>query len=86
VSAVNEIGESRLSLANTVLFANVPDMPASITLSSNNNPATIDINWSAPLQANGDAVWGYRVYLDNGLGGPFQLIYDSVGYSSIYHY
>lgn len=86
VSAVNEIGESLLSLANTVLHAMTPDMPDVLTLSSLDYPASISIRWTAPLNTNGDDVWGYRVYLDNGRGGPFRLIYDSVGYSSIYEY
>lgn len=83
---MNEIGESILSLANTVLHAMVPSMPETLTLAAKDKPATIDINWTIPLESNGDDPWGYRVYLDNGRGGPFRLIYDSVGYSSIYHY
>ena len=86
VSAVNEIGEGLISRANSVLFANVPTAPDSLTLSANINPATIDISWTAPLTSNGDSVWGYRVYLDNGKGGPFVKVFDGVGFSSLYFY
>jgi hypothetical protein len=64
----------------------VPDKPASITLTPMTQPLAIKIDWTAPLNSNGDNTWGYRVYLDNGRGGPFTLIFDTVGYSSIYSY
>lgn len=38
------------------------------------------------MVSNGDDPSGYRVYLDNGHGGPFVKVFDSVGYASIYSY
>lgn len=38
VSSVNEVGESALSDAITVLFANVPTAPVSLTLTSTSLP------------------------------------------------
>lgn len=46
VSALNEIGESMLSASNTIVFANVPDAPASLTLTPTaGDPSTILIEW-----------------------------------------
>jgi hypothetical protein len=65
VSSDNEIGESALSDANTVLFANVPSAPTSMTLTSTKKP-TITASWTAPSLSNGDVVKGYKVYVDDG--------------------
>ena len=86
VSALNEIGESTLSQSNTVTFANVPDPPASLTLTANAEDATIKVEWTAPAQANGDAVHGCKVYVDNGHGGPFTLVLDATGFPGTYTY
>jgi hypothetical protein len=39
-----------------------------------------------PLQVNGDAVSGYKVYVDDGLGGPFTQMFDGANYPSTYKY
>jgi hypothetical protein len=76
VLAKNEIGSSPLSVANSILFANVPDAPATLQLTPTADPAQIRADWSAPLQVNGDAVHGYRVFVDDGLGSTFQLAHE----------
>ena len=76
VSAVNQIGESKLSASNTVTFANLPSAPASLSLTSNAQPAEIVASWTAPSQVNGDAIDGYNVYVDDGYGGPFSLVFE----------
>lgn len=87
VSALNEIGESALSPANTIIFANVPDAPATLTLTPTaGSPSTILIQWTAPASVNGDDVSGYKVYIDNGRGGPFSLILDAASFPSSYSY
>ena len=47
VSALNEVGESILSISNTVTFANVPSAPADLTLTA--STTSINIEWTAPL-------------------------------------
>ena len=69
VSAVNEVGESKLSMARTIMFANVPRQPETLQLTALKTGIIAD--WTKPLQVNGDAVSGYTVYVDDGLGGPF---------------
>jgi len=69
VSAVNEVGESKLSMARTIKFANVPAQPQTLHLTAWQTGIRAD--WTKPLQVNGDAVSGYKVYVDDGLGGPF---------------
>lgn len=73
---MNEIGESILSIANSVIFANVPSEPLTLSLEATAMPASIKAEWTAPASVNGDAVSGYRVYVDDGAGGPFTMVYD----------
>jgi hypothetical protein len=80
---VNEIGESELSKSSIVIFANVPSAPASLTLKPTSYPATIKADWTAPTSVNGDSVQSYRVYVDDGLGGPYKLVLASDS-SSLY--
>ena len=65
VSSVNLVGESLLSSANTILFANPPSSPASLTLTSDATPS-LTASWTAPTSVNGDAVSGYNLYIDDG--------------------
>lgn len=82
---MNEIGESILSKSNSVVFANIPEAPTSLTLTPTAYPASIKAEWTAPTSVNGDAVSGYRVYLDDGFGGAFELVLDGDS-SSTYSY
>jgi len=82
---VNEIGESELSRASIVIFANVPSAPASLTLTPTSYPASIKADWIAPTSVNGDSVQSYSVYVDDGLGGPYKLVLASDS-SSLYSY
>ena len=86
MSAINEVGESILSISRTVTFANLPNAPQSLTLQAEAEPATITAKWTAPDQVNGDVVAGYLVYVDDGLGGPFSLAFNGTGYPSTYSF
>lgn len=44
----------------------------------------IEVYWTAPIQVNGDAVRGYKVYIDDGVGGPYTQVFES--FASTYHY
>ena len=86
VSSLNEIGESALSPSNMIIFANLPEAPLSLSLTPTDSPATILVKWSAPASANGDDVTGYKVYVDNGRGGPFKLALDASEFPSSYSF
>lgn len=87
MSSVNEVGESALSDAYTVLFCNVPSAPATVTLTSTATPtASITATWTAPTATNGDSVRGYRVYVDDGEGGDFTMVYDGSTIANVYTY
>jgi hypothetical protein len=86
VSATNEIGESQLSVARTLLFANVPTKPASLTLTASIDPTVLLAEWASPSSENGDAVSGYQVYVDDGFGGPFTLVYNGQNFPSTYQF
>jgi hypothetical protein len=86
VSAVNEVGESSLSPSARVPFANRPSAPASLALTSTAAPS-VQAVWTAPAQVNGDAVSGYRLYMDNAAGGEEAIVYDgSQGQAATYGY
>jgi hypothetical protein len=64
----------------------VPDAPATIALTAGLIPlAHIKASWTwGAANTNGDAITGYKVYIDDGFGGPFTLVYSGVGYPSTY--
>jgi len=55
-------------------------------LTASLNPTKIKAEWSAPTYVNGDAVTGYKVYVDDGLGGQFTLVFNGDNYPSTYEY
>lgn len=75
VTATNEVGESLHSPSIRVTFANRPDPPASLTLSATSQPS-ITANWTATPDSKGDMPSGYRLYIDNGDGGVWRLVFD----------
>jgi hypothetical protein len=86
LSAVNEVGESNLSTSSSIVFANVPEAPASLVLEAHEDDESIIAKWTAPVNVNGDAVSGYKVYVDDGYGGEFVMIFDGDNYASTYQY
>jgi len=47
----------------------------------------IRATWTAPVITNGDAVKGYKLYIDDGEGGDYTLVYDgSGGFPNVYTY
>lgn len=46
----------------------------------------IRAEWTAPLAVNGDAVSGYQVYVDDGFGGEFILVFNGQNYPSTYQF
>lgn len=84
VSAHNNVGESILSKSNSITFANVPSEPQQVTLETMDDLSTMRVMWTAPVQANGDAIHGYKVYVDDGIGGPYSLVFDGSNYPNTY--
>jgi hypothetical protein len=85
VTAVNEIGESQRSTSNAIIFANVPAKPNSLVLTTSQDLSII-ASWTAPTSVNGDAIRGYRVYVDDGIGGPYELVFDGFSDASTYSF
>ena len=82
VTATNEIGESTKSTSLALQFANVPSSPTSLVLTSTLN--SITVSWQAPTISNGDVIRGYKIYMDNGNGGPSSMVYDGSSYPQVY--
>jgi hypothetical protein len=85
VSTLNEIGESDKSKSVSLIFANVPSAPQTLTLQTSES-VTILAAWTMPSNVNGDAVRGYRVYVDDGMGGSYSMVFDGLNYPSTYMY
>ncbi len=98
ITSVNEVGESAKSDSITILFANVPEAPPHdlpypeekwFTLASiveSKEEPHIKATWTAPSTTNGDAVRGYKLYIDDGEGGDYTLVYDGTGFPNVYTY
>jgi fibronectin type 3 domain-containing protein len=93
VSALNAVGEGPRSNTSAATAATVPTAPglASATASGQ----SVNLGWSAPADAGGSAVTGYRVYrstargaetLVTGTGTGTSFIDDSTAYGSTYYY
>lgn len=74
VTAVNSVGESGASTPYSLLFANPPTVPTSLVLTG--TMTSVTIAWQAPSNYNGDPVRGYKIFMDDGKGGPLQQVYD----------
>jgi hypothetical protein len=63
----------------------VPSAPQTLDLVALDDQ-TIRAMWTAPSSVNGDAIRGYKVYVDDGIGGPFTLVFDGSNYPSTYRF
>lgn len=72
VTAVNAVGESARSftlLVSTLPTPTVPGTPAAPTYGVIND-TSIEVSWVSPLDDGGSPIHTYKIYSDNGLGGP----------------
>ena len=68
--AVNLIGASVDSAAQSIATPTAPSSPASLTVTLpdvDTAPFTVTLDWTAPASDGGSAVTGYKVYRDGGL-------------------
>jgi len=68
--AVNNVGDSPVSISYSIATPTVPNAPASVSTSIpdvNNAPSTVVITWTAPVDNGGSALTGYNVYRDGSL-------------------
>lgn len=80
VKAVNQIGESIATDFISVIAADLPDAPSnSPTINSvTKSYATITLTALPTANNGGSAVTGYIVQMDDGIGGDFETIHDSL--------
>ena len=85
VSAVNVLGESTISPAIFVINANLPSKPVNPPAITLVTPNSISLNLTPITDANngGSPVTSYIVEMDDGLGGVFQTVSDSLTTSLI---
>jgi len=71
----------------TILFANVPTIPALLTLTSivpSIEYPQILATWTTSISSNGDSILGFKLYIDDGEGGDYSKVFD--GTSDAYFY
>lgn len=85
VTSLNAIGESLKSPPLTTLFSNTPSQPATLVLTSTDAPS-IKASWTVPSSLNGDVIRGYKLYIDDGEGGDYIMIYDGTNFANVYSY
>ncbi len=85
VSAVNILGESTISPSIFVINANLPSKPANPPVITLVTPNSISLNLTPIPSANngGSPITSYIVEMDDGLGGAFQTVSDSLTTSLI---
>ena len=75
--AENDLGRSPESLTLTVTATLLPDPPINVEVDWDlSSKTSLYIRWSDPLVAPASPILGYLLYMDDGLGGQFSLVYD----------
>jgi len=73
----NEVGESPWSPAVSFTTASaVPDIVSDMSVAGSTSNS-IAVQWQEPA-ANGEPIEGYRLEIDDGLGGAFELAYQGI--------
>jgi hypothetical protein len=84
VSAVTMIGEGAKSLTSTFWALDVPSAPTvSVTGTSRDS---CSVAWAAVAAPTGSQISGYRILIDDGLGGDFIVAFDSSLNPSVFSY
>jgi hypothetical protein len=74
------VGASDFSGITTIGFAALPAQPNQVTkVESLSTSTRLVLSWTAPTTSDAPAgdISGYRLELDDGLGGNFTIVYDS---------
>ena len=82
VLATSDAGDSALSSYVTIMAAQRPDQPVTPELVYQSS-TTITFDWTPPSD-NFNAISEYRIYWDQGVGAPFELLGTSAGNSPIF--
>lgn len=85
--AVNKVGDSELSSVLTVPIGDVPAQPTGLARTSSAK-TSIGVVWdqSFDTQTPAGKITGYRLYMDNGLHGDYDLVYDGEGVLTVVTY
>lgn len=80
--AVNDVGASDWTGTESIALAALPPQPSAPVRDSSTSDSRIVVSWTAPTTADspGGDVIGYKLEMDDGLGGNFTVLYD--GYNS----
>lgn len=87
--AVNDVGSSDFTGATSVALASLPSKPAvPERVASLSTASRIVLQWVAPASSGspGGDITGYRLLMDDGLGGDFTVIYDGDNAPSLVQY
>jgi hypothetical protein len=87
--AVNDVGSSDFTGATSVALASLPGTPSvPVRVAALSTPTRIALQWTAPTSTDspGGDITGYRLWMDDGLGGDFAIIYDGENAPSLTQY
>ena len=85
--STNSYGDSPMSEQLRVAFASLPSTPnAPQRVASLSTQTSIAVEWAAVPGTSGVPVSGYYLYMDDGLAGPLQLIYNGANKPFTYTY
>ena len=87
--AVNEVGPSDFSAATSIALADLPSQanaPAKIVALSTQTKFVLTWAPAASTDSPGGGVTGYRLEMDDGLGGDFEIIYNGFNAPSLTSY
>ena len=77
--AVNAVGSSEFTASTSVALASLPDVAAApVRLAGVSTESKIVLQWTAPTSYDtpGGDITGFRLWMDDGLGGDYEIIYD----------
>ena len=83
-SAQNKVGTSDASHVVTVPIADYPDAPTGLArVSSTRTAISLEWNKSSDTQLPAGLITGYLLYMDNGIHGDFDLVYNGEGVPTV---
>ena len=85
--AVNKVDESDLSHILTVSVADYPEAPTGLSRVKSSE-STISLAWdeTSDTQLPAGLITGYHLWMDNGLHGNFELVYNGEGVPTVLQY
>lgn len=81
LKASNEFGDSDASEETIIAVGRLPDKPSTPTkVEEDSSITSIKVSWAASADLDNVLITGYLLYMDNGINGPFTVVYNGEGF------